>query len=401
MKGGNSRPLNLATFISNFGDGMHTLAIGQILFDRTGAVTSFGIVIALNYLIGIVCQIYAGHLADLLKRSSLVKSSDLARGILVIGLALAVGAAAPICWIVGISLLIKVGTQIYRPSYQAMISEAVGADRLSAFNSANAACMQGGQLLGMAAFGLLFRFGPAWVFLVDASTFFVSAAIVHRLKISSAAREESKSAVRSWIEAYRFVRGEKGLLLHIVISASVFLIYPIVELSVVPINALRFGGDKTWLAILNGVFSAGCILSMWLMKRWKDEEHAWLWMLAQAILLGVFALSGSSGSLAIAIYLGLGLVSTLASIQLLNRLMARSPRAFQGRVSALRYLTIAIMISAVMPVLTSTFTRSLDTGLLCSAGALLAFALLAAGASLRGSFLGDATVLCADEKAPA
>jgi hypothetical protein len=255
--------------------------------------------------------------------------------------------------------------------------------------------MQGGQLLGMAFFGLLYVFGPASVFVADAMTFFVSAAIVHGLRILNvpAIGRLKTSVVNSWVEAYHHVRGEKGLSLHIVLSASVFLIYPIVELSIVPINMQRFGGDKLWLSFMNATFSVGCMLAMFIIRRWDNEEHAYWWMIAQTFFLALLVVSGGSQALSLAAYFGMGIGSTMANIQLLNRLMKRSPKSIQGRISALRYLVISLVIALVIPVLTAVFASNLNSGIFAAATIMAAFALIATLASWRGSFLGDATVL--------
>jgi hypothetical protein len=171
------------------------------------------------------------------------------------------------------------------------------------------------------------------------------------------------------------------------------------EVSLAPVNALRFGGDKMWLAAMNAAFSLGCVAAMVLtrMKIWKEDESAHYWMILQSLFFGLLAFSGSVSLLAPVAYLGMGVASTMASIQLLNRLMRRSPRGFQGRMSALRYMFIALMIALAIPPLTSAMSRNLNAGILCCTGVLFGFACLAVVASLRGPFLGDAMVLQSEE----
>jgi MFS family permease len=390
----NEHQLNLATFISNFGDGMHTLALGQILYEKTGQATSFGMIISLNYLLGIICQIYAGHLADRFVRSKLVKYADLGRGLVVLCLAASVYASLPAISIILLSLLIKIGTQIYRPAYYAMLSEAIPSERLSAFNSKNVAFMQGGQLLGMAFVGLLYSRGPGIVFAADASTFFISALIVHLMKIKTQHSEKSKTSVlNSWKDAFHHVKKEKGLLPHIFLSASTFLIFPIEELSIVPINNILLGGDKFWLSILSAMFSAGCIFSMLIMKFWSKEQSAYRWMWLQTLAWSILLFCKDSKIFASSAYFGLGLFSTMAGVQLLNRLMKRSPKSFQGRISALRYLVVSFWIATLIPFVTMLFAKDLNTGILGSTVVFCIFSFLCTVASRNESFLGDETIL--------
>ncbi len=370
-------PLNVATFISNFGDGLHTLAIGQILFDKTGSASSFGLVISLNYFFGIAMQICAGHLADRFQRSTLVKLSDVLRGLLVLGLALCVNLSMSSVAIVVLSFFIKMGTHLYRPAYQAMIAENIPHSRLSMFNSKNVAAMQGGQLVGMAFFGLLYTWGPALLFVADAITFFISALIVLQMRIIGSTELKTHSSIlKSWQEAYQYVRANEGLFLHIVLSASIFLLFPIFELSVVPINEGRFGGDKFFLSLLNGTFSLGCMSSIFIAKYWNSEKRAPFWMLVQALGFASLLLVASR-ELTLILFFIVGISGTMASIQFLNRLMKRCSNEIQGRISALRYLTISLLISVLLPLLTYYFAKELRQGIFASAMLMLGFAILA------------------------
>jgi MFS family permease len=386
----NASKLLLATFVSNFGDGLHTLAIGQVLYERTGSVGSFGAVITLNYLFGILCQFYAGPWADRFPRKLILNGCDIVRGICVLALALGIHRAQAVWWLIALSVVIKIGTHLYRPAFFAMVPEALTSEQVPNFNSKNVACIQGGQLLGMGFFGLLFAAGPAAVFVVDACTFFASALLMSTIvTVRAPARGKSSSLLSDWKEAVLFVRKDRGLLLHITLSASLFLIYQIAALAVVPLVDARFGGDKYWLPILQGAFSLGCIFSVPVMKLWNDQKKVPRWMVAQVLSLGGLLVSGRSGVVAAALFLAMGISSTIAATQLLSRLMDRCRGEVQGRISGLRFFLISAQISILTPFLTLVFERSLDLGILASTLVVAMFTVLAlVGSSER--FLGDA-----------
>lgn len=54
------------TFISNIGNGMFSLIVGQMLYAATGSVGAFGLILIIQNLSSLLLNIIAGYVADLI-----------------------------------------------------------------------------------------------------------------------------------------------------------------------------------------------------------------------------------------------------------------------------------------------------------------------------------------------
>src|SRR5579871_2387659 len=77
-----------SVFITNIGNGMHTLTVGKLLFDRTGSAVAFGGVFIAEYVINFLIQLFAGSLVDRSDVKKVVTVTDVGRGVFIIGASL-------------------------------------------------------------------------------------------------------------------------------------------------------------------------------------------------------------------------------------------------------------------------------------------------------------------------
>ena len=72
-----------SVLITDIGNGMHTITIGKLLYDRTGSVAAFGSVIIAEYILNFLLQTLAGSMVDRGSPKAICVWADIVRGIFI------------------------------------------------------------------------------------------------------------------------------------------------------------------------------------------------------------------------------------------------------------------------------------------------------------------------------
>ena len=136
---------------STAGSGLHIVAFGWYLLDRTGSATSVALVWAIGLGAGIVVLPLAGPLADRYPRRMLAIAADLARLVLVGGMAALAYAGSPsIPVLYVLTFLVGIGHSIFWPSITALLQEVIRPGQLAAASGLVEITWQAGNLTGAA-----------------------------------------------------------------------------------------------------------------------------------------------------------------------------------------------------------------------------------------------------------
>jgi len=159
------------------GTGLHAVALGWYLLERTGSATSVGIVWAVGLGAGIVMLPFAGPLADRYPRRTLAVASDVYRLALVVVMALLAYSGSPsLPALYALTFLVGLGHSVFFPSIIALLQEVIRPDQLTAASGLSEITWQVGNLTGAALGGpILIACGLGTAFAVDAATYLVSA----------------------------------------------------------------------------------------------------------------------------------------------------------------------------------------------------------------------------------
>jgi MFS family permease len=150
---------------SSLGDRMAIIAIAAAFYQRTGQGLAVGVSLALLFSPSIVFMLVGGYLADRYSRPAPIVVSHLA------------GAAAALLLMLVLVLALGTCQAVSTPAIRALVADVVpGDDELTRgnaiFNVLYNACFLAGPYVA----GVVFAFwGAAWVFVLDALTFLVSA----------------------------------------------------------------------------------------------------------------------------------------------------------------------------------------------------------------------------------
>jgi predicted MFS family arabinose efflux permease len=261
--------------LSTAGSGLHIVALGWYLLDRTGSATSVALVWAVGLGSGIVVLPFAGPLADRYPRRMLAVAADLARLVLVGAMAALAYAGSPsIPALYVLTFLVGLGHSVFFPSITALLQEVITPDQLVAASGLVEITWQAGNLTGAALGGpILVRFGLGTAFAIDAATYAISAlallALHHRPAPAEGPHESGLAMARAGLAYLRRHPALAGFGVASVIPwvATISLNVVIVAyvLQVIHLGATAYGlADMTYGvgAMTSGVFAALLVLRL-------------------------------------------------------------------------------------------------------------------------------------------
>ncbi|MDQ3877315.1 MAG: MFS transporter [Actinomycetota bacterium] len=193
-----------ATAVSNVGDGVRLTALPLLAAVMTRSPLLVSGVTAAGMLPWLLFSLHAGAIADRVDRRRLMVAVNVARGIVMVGLAVAVAAGlSRIVLLYGIVLLQGIGEVFSDSAAFALLPSLVPEERLEDANGRlEAAISVTYQFAGPALGGLLFAIAMGAPFVVDAASFLIAgglfAAIRHRVVPDRVVRLE-KTSIRQEI----------------------------------------------------------------------------------------------------------------------------------------------------------------------------------------------------------
>jgi len=340
--------------LSMAGSGLHIVALGWYLLDRTGSATSVALVWAIGLGSGIVMLPLAGPLADRYPRRALAVGADLARFVLVgtmAALAFAGSPSIPVLYV--LTFLVGLGHSIFWPSITALLQEVIRPEQLTAASGLVEITWQVGNLTGAALGGpILVRFGLGTAFAIDAATYLASAAALlalhHRPAPAEGPHESGLAMARSGLAYLRRHPAVAGFGIASVIPwvATISLNVVIVAyvLRVMHLGATAYGlADMTYGvgAMTSGVFAALLVLRL----------GEWAAMTAVMVaLVGCYAALAAAPD-AIAAFYGLlflaGFCSSAFRVMTSAALFRVVPNEMMGRTSS-TFLLVSLLLQVIV-----------------------------------------------------
>ncbi|GAC1323640.1 MAG: MFS transporter [Chloroflexota bacterium] len=344
------RRILAAAFISGCGDRLHQVALAAVILTMTNSLVAAGLVFAVSMLPYVLFGLPVGALVDRWDRRSAMVVSDLVRAALVLALPIVAFISVPLVYPLLFGL--TCATMVFHPARQAAIPDLVDADDLSQTNilfqvvsyTVDLAVLpMAGILVTLATQRLGLQTGALTIFGLDALSYLASAALLLRLPLASAAKQQAELSVREvWSRAadgLRFLKADKPLLTNTVLLTVAPLLLG--SLHTLWIGyAWRISHTDTFgYATIETATAAGTLAGLWLLPRLLR-----LMSIGRAILSG-FAVMGSAVALA-GVTHELTVAASLAALSGVGNMLfivpsitfvqKRTPTDVRGRVFSVR-----------------------------------------------------------------
>lgn len=269
------RWLFVSQAISMTGDRIVTVALALLVVQQTGRASDLGIVLAAHAIPLVGFLLIGGVWADRLPRQRIMVVTDLVRfGLHATLAALILAGTVEIWQIVVIEVCFGAAEAFFRPAYTALVPQTVPEELIQEANGLNGVSQTLAEFLGPAlATALVVTVGVGIAFVVDASTFLLSAALL--LLVRPRPRgvpAERSTLLRELRDGYREVRSRSWVWVTIVVFAFALLCGLAPYFVLGPIVAEDQFGDEAIYGVVAAALGAGTVIGSLLGIRWRPER---------------------------------------------------------------------------------------------------------------------------------
>jgi MFS family permease len=203
----NFRLLWSGQVVSQLGDWFNTVAVFSLLFELTGSATAVALLMVLQVLPVAVVGPAAGVVVDRFNRQRIMIAADIIRGIAVLGLLL-VRSESSVWFAYVVTTVMVSASGFFEPARSATVPAIVSRDRLVAANAISTGTWSAMLAIGASLGGLVAAtLGRDAAFVINAASFFLSAAFLWRLEIPPRLEGIRASAgLRGVIEGLAYMR---------------------------------------------------------------------------------------------------------------------------------------------------------------------------------------------------
>ena len=322
---------------------MTAVAVGWLVYERTGSAASLGLVGLLQFLPMVILTFLVGHVADRYDRRRIVAVCQAVEGTAV--LALAAGSAGGSLHVAGLySIVVVLGAAraFESPTVSALLPGVVPAAALPRAVAISSTAMQTATIIGPALGGLLYAFGPSVPFGIAAALFLGASGCIAALRLERVPPRREPATLASVFSGLTFiwerpvVLGTISLDLAAVLLGGATALLPIYARDILHTGPWGLGLLRTAPAV--GALATGAVLS-----HVSLGHKVGLKMFAAVLVFGlatlVFALSRDLALSLVALVV-LGASDNISVVIRTSLVQLLTPHEMLGRVSAVNSLFI-------------------------------------------------------------
>jgi MFS family permease len=193
--------------VSQIGDAAFVVALGWRAFTLTHEASSLGIVLLVDAAAVVTTLLLGGVLADRYSRRALLVGSDLARAVVVAGLAVT-DATGHLSFgvLIAFVALQGLGSGLFQPAFGGIVPLLVDTAQLGSANALIGISRQAAFVIGPALAGSIYGgAGSAAIFAVDAASFVVSAGFLLLARPRAFEPVRSEGLARGLVSGFRYV----------------------------------------------------------------------------------------------------------------------------------------------------------------------------------------------------
>lgn len=361
------------TFISNVGDGIFTLIISKILYDKTGSVSAFGLVLIIQNLASFLLNLVAGYVADIKSPQLISEIADSSRGILIILSAIFFRSSNIIVILMTMMIALNLIMPFFRAAnFKIVASIQRGELELLSLNGLRSSVNQSGQLLGVALATPLIALNltvPA--LLIDALTFLTSFVCTIFLKFNNERQVEVKASdnqlkrlYSDWFRLLKSLFQSKKLFLLVFFASIDSVIVAFINLMEIKYSTVVLK-SSVYLTVLDGAFALGAMLNFTviylLFEKFVFAQVSWVGLFFQA--LGFIGLTLTSSVYVATTYMFIIGVFNGASQSLFQtQLHTTFANELKGKISSLRDAMVSFLNLIMIPIFSRLLNLNLNTG---------------------------------------
>jgi MFS family permease len=259
----NFRLFIVGQLLSGVGTWMQAVAAPLLVLGLTGSPTALGIDTGLTFLPILLFGAWAGVLPDRFDNRRLQIWTQVAFGVVALGLWLVVATGVVQVWMVySFSFLSGICTAIDMPTRQSFYLEMVGPDDLTNAMSLTTATFTGTRILGSVfAAVLIAAVGMASMFFVNALSYFAVVLALLLMRPGELHAREHVARARGQVrEGIRYVWRTPALRLPMLTMAVVFLCSFNFTVLIPVLSQFEFGGTATTLGVLLALLGVGALI---------------------------------------------------------------------------------------------------------------------------------------------
>ncbi|MDA8410201.1 MAG: MFS transporter [Treponema sp.] len=235
--------------VSQLGDQVYAFAISWFILDRTHSGFQMALFLMVDSLVLALLSPLGGAVADRTSRKAILVAMDLARGLIVIALAILYQLNVLQIWMLYVGALgLSTCAAVFGPAASAIIPNVVDSKLLPKALSLNQFSWSFTAITGMLAGGLIFSWaGVSAIFLINALSFLISAGLEARVRIKAKPRLSGEAGsppkpalgaristlARELREGYRYVRDDR-------LISSFCVLFAIYNALIMPIGFVYF-----------------------------------------------------------------------------------------------------------------------------------------------------------------
>ena len=365
----NFRLLWTAQIVSEIGDWLYSIAIYSLLFELTGSARAVALALVLQVLPQFFIGPTAGVVNDRISRKRVMILADIGRSVVVLGMIFA--QTRELIWLLYVLLFIETmmwaffepGRSAIIPNITANEGETLTANTLSSttwsFNLAFGATVGGFVAVW---------FGRDTVFVLNAVSFLVSAALLRRMRIDEPHtrnappfRARDLADFSPILEGVRYVRRDPRLMATLLVKAGLglmgahWVILPVFGERVFPVLIEGLGPRRAGMlgmSLLMGARGVGALIGPLVGGYWAGQRQA---RLRLGILFGFLSVAAGYIALGVAPTLGWALATVVLAhaggsliwVFSTTMLQSQTEDRFRGRVFSADFGFLVITMSAV------------------------------------------------------
>ena len=276
LKNKNYRRFYIATLISTFGNFTQRVAQDWLTLDLTSSAKSLGVIVAAQFLPGIVFAIYGGVLADRYDQKRILFWLNFAGFLIATSTGILVATGHITFQILLISaLLLGVVSGLDGPVRQSYYVLLVGDKDLPNALSWNQINLNIGRLVGPITAGLLIEhFGTSPGFIINGGTYLIAIVFLTTINVAlyfpAHDLEESENKV-TFFDSLRYLRGNRTVLIPIAVVCAIAMVGQDMQMTSTLMARTVFDVSPTSFGLLVSILALGAITGSLAVARTSAE----------------------------------------------------------------------------------------------------------------------------------